>query len=77
VAEVREIADEVGAKGCCLTRPIKCGYCRGRWKIRCDQGAHLMTMSTYKACGGPAGRLIVSNDAEIAETSWTRCVFPA
>ena len=25
-----------------------------------------MTMSTYKSLGGPAGGLIVSNDAEIA-----------
>lgn len=31
------------------------------------EGAHLMTMSTYKSLGGPAGGLIVTNDAEIAQ----------
>jgi glycine hydroxymethyltransferase len=30
-------------------------------------GAHLMTMSTYKSLGGPAGGLLVTNDAEIAQ----------
>ena len=32
-----------------------------------EEGAHLMTMSTYKSLGGPAGGLIVTNDAAIAE----------
>jgi glycine hydroxymethyltransferase len=31
------------------------------------EGAHLMTMSTYKSLGGPAGGLIVTNDAAIAQ----------
>jgi glycine hydroxymethyltransferase len=31
------------------------------------EGAHLMTMSTYKSLGGPAGGLIVTNDAGLAE----------
>ncbi|MEL7397426.1 MAG: serine hydroxymethyltransferase, partial [Pseudomonadota bacterium] len=32
-----------------------------------DHGAHLMTLSTYKSLGGPAGGLIVTNDAELAQ----------
>ncbi|KIC13333.1 serine hydroxymethyltransferase, partial [Leisingera sp. ANG-DT] len=37
------------------------------WGNPLEQGAHLMTMSTYKSLGGPAGGLIVTNDADIAE----------
>jgi glycine hydroxymethyltransferase len=41
---------------------------RGRaWKNPLTEGAHLMTMSTYKSLGGPAGGLIVTNDAGLAE----------
>ena len=39
----------------------------GRFPNPLSQGAHLMTMSTYKSLGGPAGGLIVTNDAAIAE----------
>jgi glycine hydroxymethyltransferase len=37
------------------------------WPSPLDQGADLMTMSTYKSLGGPAGGLIVTNDAAIAK----------
>src|SRR6478752_5239725 len=37
------------------------------WPNPLRQGAHLMTMSTYKSLGGPAGGLIVTDDAELAE----------
>ena len=37
------------------------------WPNPLAEGAHLMTMSTYKSLGGPAGGLIVTNDAELAE----------
>jgi len=66
VAEVRAIADEVGAK-VLFDAAHQCGMIAGRaWKNPLAEGAHLMTMSTYKSLGGPAGGLIVSNDAEIA-----------
>ena len=67
VAEVREIADEVEA--CVLFDAAhQCGIIAGQaWPNPLTQGAHLMTMSTYKSLGGPAGGLIVSNDAAIAE----------
>ena len=39
----------------------------GAWPNPLDEGAHLMTMSTYKSLGGPAGGLIVTNDADLAE----------
>ncbi|TQV77774.1 serine hydroxymethyltransferase [Denitrobaculum tricleocarpae] len=67
VAEVRAIADEVGAT-LLFDAAHLCGMIAGRaWKNPLDQGAHLMTMSTYKSLGGPAGGLIVTNDAELAE----------
>ncbi|MDN3718530.1 hypothetical protein QW131_03050 [Roseibium salinum] len=31
------------------------------------EGAHLMTMSTYKSLGGPAGGLIVTNEQELSK----------
>ena len=65
--EVRAIADEVGAK-VLFDAAHQCGIIAGRqWANPLAEGAHLMTMSTYKSLGGPAGGLIVTNEAEIAE----------
>ncbi|WP_300551236.1 beta-eliminating lyase-related protein [Roseovarius sp.] len=67
VREVRAIADEVGAK-LMFDAAHQCGIIAGKaWRNPLAEGAHMMTMSTYKSLGGPAGGLIVSNDAAIAE----------
>ncbi len=67
VGEIRAIADQVGAK-LLFDAAHQCGIIAGKvWPDPLAEGAHLMTMSTYKSLGGPAGGLIVSNDAEIAE----------
>jgi glycine hydroxymethyltransferase len=67
VAEVRAIADEIGAK-VMFDAAHQCGIIAGKaWSNPLKEGAHLMTMSTYKSLGGPAGGLIVSNDAGIAQ----------
>ena len=67
VAEVRAIADAVGAK-VMFDAAHQCGIIAGRaWRNPLAEGAHFMTMSTYKSLGGPAGGLIVTNDADIAE----------
>ncbi|MGB3178195.1 MAG: aminotransferase class I/II-fold pyridoxal phosphate-dependent enzyme [Albidovulum sp.] len=67
VVQVRAIADEVGAK-VLFDAAHQCGIIAGKaWKNPLAEGAHLMTMSTYKSLGGPAGGLIVTNDAAIAE----------
>ncbi|WP_278923339.1 MULTISPECIES: serine hydroxymethyltransferase [Pseudophaeobacter] len=67
VAEIRAIADEVGAK-VLFDAAHQCGMIAGGvWANPLEQGAHLMTMSTYKSLGGPAGGLIVTNDSAIAE----------
>jgi glycine hydroxymethyltransferase len=68
VKEVRAIADDVGAH-VLFDAAHQCGIIAGEaWANPLAEGAHLMTMSTYKSLGGPAGGLIVTNDAKIAET---------
>ncbi len=67
VREVRTIADEVGAK-LLFDAAHQCGIIAGKaWRDPLAEGAHLMTMSTYKSLGGPAGGLIVTNEPGIAE----------
>ena len=67
VAAVRAIADEVGAK-VMFDAAHQCGIIAGKaWSDPLAEGAHFMTMSTYKSLGGPAGGLIVTNDAGLAE----------
>jgi glycine hydroxymethyltransferase len=67
VKKVREIADEVGAK-VLFDAAHQCGIIAGgAWPNPLTEGAHLMTMSTYKSLGGPPSGLIVTNDADLAE----------
>src|SRR6185295_744526 len=67
VREVRAIADEIGAK-VLFDAAHQCGMIAGKtFPNPLAEGAHLMTMSTYKSLGGPAGGLIVTNDADIAQ----------
>ena len=67
VAKIRAIADEVGAY-VLFDAAHQCGIIAGKaWKNPLAEGAHMMTMSTYKSLGGPPSGLIVSNDAEIAQ----------
>lgn len=67
VREIREIADGVGAM-VLFDAAHQCGIIAGKaWKNPLDEGAHLMTMSTYKSLGGPPSGLIVTNDDEIAK----------
>tara|TARA_R110000787_G_scaffold221535_1_gene330223 strand:+ start:28739 stop:30058 length:1320 start_codon:yes stop_codon:yes gene_type:complete len=67
VRDIRAIADDVGAY-VLFDAAHQCGIIAGgAWANPLSEGAHLMTMSTYKSLGGPAGGLIVTNDSEIAE----------
>jgi glycine hydroxymethyltransferase len=67
IAQVRAIADEVGAK-VLFDAAHLCGMIAGKaWPQPLVEGAHLMTFSTYKSLGGPAGGLIVTNDDSIAQ----------
>ena len=67
VKEVRAVADAVGAK-VLFDAAHLCGMIAGRtWANPLSEGAHLMTMSTYKSLGGPAGGLIVTNETDLAQ----------
>ncbi|WP_370701660.1 hypothetical protein [Thalassovita autumnalis] len=67
VAEIRAIADQVGAK-VLFDAAHQCGMITGKaWPNPLAEGAHLMTMRTYKSLGGPPSGLIVTNEAAIAE----------
>ena len=67
VREIRAIADQVGAK-VLFDAAHQCGIIAGQaWKNPIKEGAHLMTMSTYKSLGGPAGGIIVSDDQVLME----------
>ena len=67
VAEIRAIADRVGAD-VLFDAAHACGmFAGGMWANPLDEGADLMTMSTYKSLGGPAGGLVLTNRADLAE----------
>lgn len=67
IREIRQIADEVGAY-LLFDAAHMSGMIAGRaWQQPLEEGAHLMTMSTYKSLGGPPSGLVVTNDAELAK----------
>lgn len=67
VGDIRAIADEVGAWVLFDAAHLSGMFAGRAWPNPLEEGAHVMTMSTYKSLGGPASGLIVSNDAELAE----------
>ena len=67
VAEIKTIATSVGAS-LLFDAAHACGMIAGGvWPNPLDEGADLMTMSTYKSLGGPAGGLVLTNRADLAE----------
>lgn len=67
VGAIREIADEVGAR-VLFDAAHLCGLIAGKaWQQPLEEGADVMTFSTYKSLGGPPGGAIVTNDAGLAE----------
>ncbi len=67
VGSVREVADSVGAH-LLFDAAHLCGMFAGRrWESPLTQGAHLMTMSTYKSLGGPPAGIICTDDDTLAE----------
>ena len=66
VAELRAIADEVGAT-LLYDAAHMSGLIAGQaWQQPLAEGAHAMTMSTYKSLAGPPGGLILTDDAALA-----------
>ncbi|HRD75970.1 MAG TPA: aminotransferase class I/II-fold pyridoxal phosphate-dependent enzyme [Hyphomicrobiaceae bacterium] len=75
VRELRAIADRVGAK-LLFDAAHMSGLIAGRaWQQPLAEGAHLMTMSTYKSLGGPPAGLVLTNDAKLAQRI-DRIAFP-
>jgi glycine hydroxymethyltransferase len=67
IRAIRAVADEVGAL-VLFDAAHMSGMIAGRaWQQPLEEGAHAMTMSTYKSLGGPPSGLIVTNDAAIAQ----------
>jgi glycine hydroxymethyltransferase len=75
VREIRAIADEAGA-WLLYDAAHMSGLIAGHaWQQPLEEGAHLMTMSTYKSLGGPPSGLILTNEPELAERL-DRIAFP-
>lgn len=75
VRDIRAIADEVGA-WLLYDAAHMSGMIAGRaWQQPLQEGAHLMTMSTYKSLGGPPSGLILTDEPELAERL-DRIAFP-
>ncbi|WP_119300289.1 serine hydroxymethyltransferase [Dongia deserti] len=67
IREIRAIADEVDTL-VLFDAAHMSGMIAGRaWQQPLEEGAHVMTMSTYKSLGGPPSGLIVTNDASVAQ----------
>lgn len=67
IKEIRAIADDVGAWVLFDAAHLSGMIAGGAWQQPLEEGAHLMTMSTYKSLGGPPSGLIVTNTAALAE----------
>lgn len=66
VAEVRRVADGVGATVLFDAAHLSGPIAGGAWPNPLHEGAHVMTMSTYKSLAGPPGGLLVTDDAALA-----------
>jgi glycine hydroxymethyltransferase len=67
VAGIRAVADSVGAVVLFDAAHLSGPIAGKAWPNPLEQGAYVMTMSTYKSLGGPTAGLLVTNDAGIAE----------
>lgn len=67
VADVREIADTVGAYVMFDAAHMSGLIAGGEFQQPLAEGAHLMTSSTYKSFGGPPAGMILTNDVELAQ----------
>ncbi|MEZ5167048.1 MAG: beta-eliminating lyase-related protein [Acidimicrobiales bacterium] len=67
VAGVRAVADAVGATLMFDAAHLSGPIAGGAWPNPLHEGAHVMTMSTYKSLAGPAAGLVVTNEPDLAE----------
>lgn len=66
VEQIAAIAARVGARVLFDAAHASGMIAGGTWPNPLCQGADMMTMSTYKSLGGPAGGLVLTGDAELA-----------
>ncbi|MEU8380614.1 glycine hydroxymethyltransferase [Streptosporangium sp. NPDC048865] len=66
VARVRAACDEVGALLVYDASHVAGLIAGGRFQRPLDEGAHLVTMSTYTSFGGPPGAAVVTRDEDLA-----------
>ena len=67
VAAIRAIADGVGAHVLYDAAHMSGMIAGQAWQQPLAEGAHMMTMSTYKSLGGPPSGLVLTNDPGLAE----------
>jgi glycine hydroxymethyltransferase len=67
IREIRQIADEVGAYVLFDAAHMSGMIAGHAWQQPLAEGAHVMSMSTYKSLGGPPSGLLLTNDAELAQ----------
>jgi glycine hydroxymethyltransferase len=67
VGQLRVIADEVGAYLLYDAAHMSGPIAGKAWQQPLSEGAHLMTMSTYKSLGGPPSGLVLTNDPQLAK----------
>lgn len=75
VAELRALADEVGAKLLYDAAHLGLLVAAGTFQRPLEEGAHLMTISTHKIMAGAVGGMVLTDDAEAAEAI-SNTVFP-
>jgi len=67
VTAIRTIADDIGAAVLFDAAHLSGLIAGGVWPNPLHEGAHVMTMSTYKSLAGPPAGLLVTTDAALAE----------
>ena len=67
VPTIRQIADACGATVLFDAAHLSGPIAGKAWPNPLHEGAHIMTMSTYKSLAGPPAGLIVTNESDLAE----------
>jgi glycine hydroxymethyltransferase len=75
IGDVRASADEIGARVVYDAAHVDGLVAGGLFQRPLEEGAHLVTSSTYKSLGGPSGGIILTDDAGLAERVATT-VYP-